>query len=220
MPHHHPTVRAAARRALGAPAALALLALAACGGSDAVAPTTELTDAEAAAVAAQLGSGLAAGLGDTGAQPARLPLAEGVSAQLGTGPTSITIDQTFPCPGGGTSRVAGTVSATQTASGASVTFALAQTLAGCAVTLEDGRTLLVSTDPTLAIAGAFAFDDAAPIGAQQLTMQGNLRVTGGSAGGVALCPVSLTMTVDPTAGTGTVAGTVCARTVSETASWS
>lgn len=133
---------------------------------------------------------------------------------------SIPVDRTTACPAGGSARSVGTLTGTLAAGGSgSLTAALTQTLLDCGVTV-DGRTLLISSDPTLTTTASYAVVARAPADQQVMRVAGNTMVSV-SGSRIAAVPCSIDVTVTTTASTrsASMTGTFCGAAVSQTFTW-
>ncbi len=132
-----------------------------------------------------------------------------------------TVDRTFNCPGGGTAHTTGALTGTLPASGTgSLTVGLTTAFAACAVT-GDNKTLVLTADPGLAIAGSYAVVSRTPSDPQTLTVKGNVTVALANSSAPAIpCAVDLVVSTSGTAHSATVAGAFCGATVSKQYTWS
>ena len=130
------------------------------------------------------------------------------------------VDRTFSCPAGGSAHTAGGVTGTLPASGTgSLPFALTTAFAACAVS-GDSKTLVLTADPGLAIAGNYAVVNRTASDLQALTVKGSVTVTLANSGAPAItCAVDLTVTTSSAAHTAAVAGTFCSGSVSKQYTW-
>lgn len=191
-------------------ALLAAGTLAACG-RDATAPATRMRPDEAQTLALGLtgsartynGSSLASG--DVVA-----------SVVAATGPFSLSVDESLPCPKGGTLAV----KATTTGQYGRQPFALTADMAGtftpnaCAYRVKAG-TLTVTGDPDVAVTAHVAVGAVADAGVDTFTAKGalNWSTSDGRSGN---CAIDFTSTGDFAANTRTVKGTICGNTLNFT----
>lgn len=186
---------------LAAVAALSLGATA-CGGDkddEATGPTGNLSKAEVEDAFSALA---AVGLFDFGFGSDQMPTAVGLSAQ--TGSTTITLDETEPCPAGGTLRVTGSISVNSSTGQA--TADIRQTHAACKATSETGRVWTFNGNPNLRLqmnSSTTGFTG---------SMTGGFTYSSNGASGS--CTANITFNANAQ-GIGSVSGTMCGQSVSE-----
>lgn len=133
---------------------------------------------------------------------------------------TIPVDRTTACPAGGSARSVGTLTGTLAAGGSgSLTAALTQTLLACGVTV-DGRTLLISSDPTLTTTASYAVVSRAPSDQQEMRVAGNTMVSvSGSRIAAVPCGIDVTVTTTASTRSASMTGTFCGAAVSQTFTW-
>lgn len=192
------------------------LGLAACGGSF-TSSGDPLDTTEAQDLAASLVEGGFAGFGTVAGAPGRPPAAPAISG-------TSTIDYTGPCDGGGTVKLAGSMTANvnQTTNSGTIDFNYTFAPSGCQVTTAGGKTFTITSDPNLKVEGNFSFSSGTTS-----TFQGSLGYNGkfnwtSSDGRAGACGVDLTANYNfsfsstASSGSATLSGTVCGVSVSRT----
>ncbi len=189
------------------------LGLAACGGGFTASGDVPSAD-EVNDLAQALAQGGFAGFGSVAGAPSRAPAVSGTS----------TIDYTGPCNGGGTVKLAGSMTANvnQTTNSGTIDFNYTFAPSGCQVTTAGGKTFTITSDPNLKVDGNFSFSSGTTS-----TFQGSLGYNGkfnwtSSDGRAGACGVDLTANYDfsfsstSSTGSATLSGTVCGVTVTKT----
>jgi hypothetical protein len=128
-------------------------------------------------------------------------------------PVSRTINVTRPCPAGGTITIVGTATGTSdpVAHNLTLTSSVVRTEAACAFNTQHGQVTL-NGNPNVAMTNSINIVAGKPVGAQTQTHKGSFTWTRGTKSGT--CNVDVTSVFDATAGTITVSGSMCGRTVS------
>lgn len=132
-----------------------------------------------------------------------------------------TINRTFTntraCPAGGTMTITGSVTGTSdpVAKNLSITTTATKTDTNCAFNTKHGVATL-NGNPNVTITGTVNIVAGKPVGPQTLSHKGSY--TWARNGNSGTCNVDVTSVFDPTAGTFTVTGTMCGRTVNTTRS--
>lgn len=133
-------------------------------------------------------------------------------------PVTLTIDDTSPCPQGGTTRVTGTVTFDETATGATIGANVAQSYSSCAATSPRAVTWTFNGAPGIqqALTGSANFSTG------DVTLQGTQTGTFSfsSPSGSGSCTLNLNLSFTGNENTGaaqaTLTGTACGRTVNRT----
>ncbi|MBI3789960.1 MAG: hypothetical protein HY275_03685 [Gemmatimonadetes bacterium] len=165
-----------------------LAVVAACSGS--TGPQPALSDAEARELFAAMSS----------VSTPTVSLEPALQAAGGPAP-SVILDQTVPCPAGGTAHVTGTSNSTASGTTAQVTEAFADCAASApgasrTWTMNGAVTVNATTQSTGALAASIT---------------GSIRAA--TAGRSATCDVGITITVGAGGAGGSVTGTVCGRAI-------
>lgn len=124
-----------------------------------------------------------------------------------------TFSNTHACPAGGTVAISGTVTGTSdaTAQNLAITTSATKTDADCAFNTKHG-VLTLNGNPNVVITGTVNIVAGKPVGPQTLSHKGSY--TWKRNGNTGTCNVDVSSSYDPAAGTITVSGTMCGRTVS------
>ena len=138
--------------------------------------------------------------------------ASGLTAENSLTPVSRTINVTRPCPAGGTVTIAGSSTGTSdpAAHNLTITSSVTRTEAACAFNTRHG-TVTLNGNPNVAMTNSINIVAGKPVGPQTQTHKGSFTWTRGSKSGT--CNEDVTSTFDPAAGTITVSGSMCGRTV-------
>lgn len=181
--------------------------LAACG-RDAAGPSSQLRPDEARALALGLAG---AARGFDGSAMAAPDVAATVQA---TSPFSITVKQTFPCEDGGTLSTDVTTSGEYARLPLQLVVDLTGTItpAACAFNTEQGTTLVVTGNPSLAVTGHAAVGLVPGAGVHTFSAKGGLSWSS-SDGRSGTCAIDFTATGDFGANTRTVKGTLCGNSL-------
>lgn len=137
---------------------------------------------------------------------------QGPTVQLAT----ITLDESQPCPGGGTNRTQGTV--TSNDAGTQLSASLTQSYSACKATSPNGVLWTFNGAPNL----KFDFSMSVNETTANYTMNGTQKgaIDAASSIGSGRCVIDLTFTasgnLQTSTGTATVSGTMCGRTISMT----
>lgn len=137
------------------------------------------------------------------------------TAISGTGSVDVDVDQTVPCPGGGSLDVTGNVTGDVSQSGSvDLSVSVTHTHRGCTGTAENGMT--------------FTFDGAPDLSTQldvSVTQDGSLSLTGATTGtlgwstgdreGVCVTDLAVDLSGSLTSVQGSISGTACGRSVDE-----
>jgi hypothetical protein len=179
------------------------LALSACSGDGATAPDAALTPEQAAEALEALSVVSTIGFGG------------GISARMASDMPAATagVNESAPCPAGGTTSVRGTSSVNE-ATGA-VTVDIRQDYTRCAVTVASNRTWTFNGDPDI----RFRFTSSVNASTGNVSLSGTqvgaVRFTSGAQSG--RCSIDLSMSITET--TYSISGRVCGQQVSETISF-
>jgi hypothetical protein len=128
-----------------------------------------------------------------------------------------TINRTFSnshaCPAGGTVSISGSVTGTSdpAAQNLSITTSATKTDADCAFNTKHG-VLTLNGNPNVEMTGTVNIVAGKPVGLQTMSHKGSY--TWKRNGNTGTCNVDVSSAYDPSAGTITVTGTMCGRTVS------
>lgn len=201
-----PSVIFAARRLLLSSAAIGL---AACGGDGATAPEADLTPAEAAEVLEALTAVSSVfDLSTFGAEALRSADLKTLRSLGSEAALTEQLDESGPCPDGGSTRIRGAVTVNESTGAASID--VRQSYTNCAVRTESNRTWTINGDP----------DIRTIVSVTESSFTGSLRgaIVATSAGTSGRCTVNVTTSL--TASAVTISGTVCGESVSETISLS
>ncbi|MBA3645489.1 MAG: hypothetical protein H0W63_04870 [Gemmatimonadaceae bacterium] len=139
----------------------------------------------------------------------------GLTPQATVAAVNRSISVTRPCPAGGTVAIVGSSTGTSDpiAHNLTLTSSLTRTEAACAINTQHG-VVIVNGNPSVAMTNAINIVAGKPVGLQTQTQKGSFTWTRGTQSGT--CNVDVTSTFDPTAGTISVSGTMCGRSVSVT----
>lgn len=136
-----------------------------------------------------------------------------LAARASVMPVSRAINVTRPCPVSGTISVVGsaTGSSDPVAHNLTLTTSVTRTEAACALNTQHGVVTL-NGNPNVAMTNFINIVAGKPVGPQTQTHKGSFTWARGTQSGT--CNVDVTSTFDATAGTITVSGSMCGRTVS------
>jgi hypothetical protein len=183
---------------------LGTLLFAACSGDGSTGPEVDLTTEEAAEVLEALTAVSSVFDLTLGADNLRT-LSVKTAGSLGSMPAlTEQLDESVPCPNGGTTRVRGALTVNESTGAA--TIDVRQSYAGCAVTTESNRTWTLNGDP----------DIRTIVSATETSFTASQRgaVIASSSGKSGRCAVDIAFSL--TGSAVTVSGTVCGESVSET----
>ncbi len=157
-------------------------------------------------------------LGDAGATAIapRYSLSPSDATPLASASTvSRTFTNTRACPVSGSITISGTVSGTSdpVAQNLSITATATKTDAACAFNTRHG-VVTINGNPNVTITNTVNIVAGKPSGPQATMHKGSYTWTRGTNSGT--CNVDVTSVFDPTAGTFTITGTMCGRTVNVT----
>lgn len=135
-----------------------------------------------------------------------------LTARDASAPVSRAINVTRPCPAGGTIAIVGLATGTSdpVAHNMTLTTSVTRTESACAFNTQHGVVTL-NGNPNVALTNSINIVAGKPVGAQTQTHKGSFTWARGTKTGT--CNVDVTSTFDATAGTITVSGTMCGRTV-------
>ena len=187
--------------------------------NDGTAPDAGITQADVNQLANDIDALSVTTLGDVGVTafaPSFTVLgsdASDLSLRYAVTPVNRTINNTHPCPAGGTVTIAGSSVGTSdpVAHNLSVTTTVTKTDAACAFNSRGGL-LTLNGNPNVQIVGTVNVVAGKPVGLQTLSHKGSVTWTRGTKSGT--CNIDVTSTFDPAAATFTVTGTMCGRAVS------
>lgn len=181
------------------------LVLSACGGDGATAPDAALTPEQAAeALEALEAMSLVRPIGIGGGLSA-LMASEMPAATVG-------VNDSLPCPAGGTTSVRGTSTVNEATGDASVD--IRQDYNRCAVTVASNRTWTFDGDPDIRFRFTYDVDTSTGTASVSGTQVGAVRFNSGAQSG--RCSINLTMSLTTT--TYSISGRVCGQPVSDTIS--
>jgi hypothetical protein len=193
--------------------AAALFGIAACNSATAV--DDSITQADVNQLASDVDALSMATLGDAGASPF-FPGFSVSASGLAPSPAVTLVNRTFTnthaCPGGGTVTISGTTIGTSdpVAHNLAVNTVATKTDAACAFNSRRGL-LTITGNPNVKLTSTIAVAAAKPVGPQTQTQKGSFTWTRGTRSGT--CDVDIASVFNPTAGTFTVTGTMCGRTI-------
>ena len=194
-------------------AATFAFSLVACGDDNGLGPTIELTEAQADDMMDAL---LSISVGDptTGFRQMSVR-AQDNSTEVPIGlATTVQVDETYPCPNGGTYRTrgSGSINDAQT----QFTFNVTQTYASCASTSSSGTVWTFTTAPS--ISSVLSLTETSTTSSLTLTQKGAFNASSSVGSGSCVIDLSLSISSNQTAETFTasVTGTLCGRTINRT----
>lgn len=187
----------------------AVLTLAACGGGTEPTKQLDLTEAQA--------EDMMDALSAVGAFSGMYRQTAGYGAGR-TALVTVTVDDTTPCPNGGTLRTQGTFNSDD--AGSSFSANVTQSYAGCKATSSSGTLWTFNGAPNIATTFTMSFSESTGAYSMNGTQKGALDVA--SSVGSGRCNIDLTYTASGNDTTGqytaSISGTVCGRTISVTVS--
>jgi hypothetical protein len=193
--------------------ASAVFGIAAC--NSATAPDDAINQADVNQLANDVDAISMLTLGDAGASP----FFPGFSVNASDAPFSAavtlvnrTFTNTHTCPAGGTVTISGTTIGTSdpVAHNLAVNTVATKTDASCAFNSRRGL-LTITGNPNVKLTSTIAVVAGKPVGPQTQTHKGSFTWIRGTKSGT--CDVDVTSVFNPTAGTFTVTGTMCGRTL-------
>ena len=188
-----------------AAALAAAMVLSAC--SDSTAPAAiQLTDAQAE----DLMEALASVGSPTGLSRRSAEYRQGLSTQLAT----ITIDESEPCPNGGTRRTQGTFNINDAGTQATADFTHGYT--NCQATSPNNVLWTFNGAPNVAFDFSMTFNEATEEYSMSGTQKGAVDASSSLGSGRCVIDLTYSATGNAEAGTVTVSGSVCGRTISVT----
>lgn len=203
MKNHFLTVASAAT-------AFALLA---CGTS--TAPDAGITQADVNQLANDVDALSIITLGDAGASPFAPSFSVSISdlsPRAAVTAVNRSFTKTHACPAGGSVTVTGSTTGTSdpVAHDLSVTTTATRTDAACAFNTQKGL-LTITGNPNVTLTNTVNIVAGKPVGPQTQTHKGSVTWTRGDKSGT--CNIDVTSVFNPTAGTFSVTGTLCSRTL-------
>lgn len=203
-------------RTLSLALAAAAFGLVAC--NDGTAPDAGITQADVNQLANDVDALSVSTLGDVGASAFAPSFSvqgsdgSDLSLRFATTPVNRTINNTHPCPAGGTVTIAGSAVGTSdpVAHNLSVVTTVTKTDAACAFNSRGGL-LTLNGNPNVQIGGTVNIVAGKPVGPQSLSHKGSVTWTRGTKSGT--CNIDVISIFDPAAATFSVSGTMCGRTV-------
>lgn len=198
---------------LSVAAAATVFGLLACGTS--TAPDAGITQADVNQLANDVDALSVTTLGDAGASPFAPSFsvsASDLTPRAAVTAVSRSFTKTHACPAGGSVTVVGSTTGTSdpVAHNLSVTTTATMTDVACAFNSRNGL-LILTGNPNVTITNTINVVAGKPVGPQTQTHVGSVTWTRGTKSGT--CNVNVTSVFDPTAGTFTVTGTLCSRTL-------
>jgi hypothetical protein len=194
-----------------------LLAVAACDQSTGL--STDISQADANQLAADMDAVATLGESDFGLGPSFSVSVDGSGSSAAVSAAPITISNSFTvtrqCPKGGQVAIAGTTTGTGDRATHSLTLVTnaTRTDTNCAFQTRDGI-LTLNGNPNIAYNGNLNIVNGVLSGLQTQTHKGSF--TWARTGGSGSCDVDLTSSFDPATHTVTVTGTFCGRTINVT----
>lgn len=145
----------------------------------------------------------------------------GLRASTVPTPVNVSFTRTAQCPKGGSTTIAATVTgqADPATHSLTTTTTATKTDNACAFQGKDAATITVTGDPNVVITSSVKVVNGVPSGPQTSTQKGGFKWTS-SNGKSGACKVDLSSTMDFTARTRTVTGTLCGQTVNVTRTFS
>lgn len=200
-------------RYLSLAGAAAVLGISAC--DSATAPTNVITPTEVNRLANDIDAQSTITLGDAGASPffpGFLLFASDAPFSAAVTAVNRTFTNTRSCPAGGSVTISGSTVGTSdpVAHNLSVVTTATKTDAACAFNSERGL-LTVNGNPNVKLTSTVNVVAGKPVGPQTQTHKGSFTWTRGTTSGT--CDVDVTSVFNPTAGTFSVTGTMCGRTI-------
>jgi C1A family cysteine protease len=188
------------------------LSAGACGGDNGLGPTIELTEDQT--------NDMLDALSAIGAFDAGVGFSQSAAAAMMTDTpvalATVSLDETYDCPNGGTYRSRGNISGND--AGTQATISLTQTYSNCAGQSSTGTVWTFNTAPSIATNMSINVNEAAGTFSLNATQNGAFNVS--SSIGSGSCVINLPMSISGNETSETlsmsVTGTVCGRNVSQT----
>lgn len=178
-----------------------------CGGNDSTGPEeSTLSQAEAMQVFGEILSAV-------------FSVGAGAPAQHTPGPaatpTTLTVDASSPCSGGGAIAVTGQYAWDFDQNGnGSYTYDIVETPNACGVTAASGS-YLVNGHPNIHMSGSYSTASYQPTGSFQMTFEGGMSWSTSSGGGTGSCSISLNYDLAWSTSHGSVTGSICGYTINQ-----
>lgn len=191
---------------------ISMLTLGACGDATSGDPLTQ-------AEAEELSAAIFEAIGGAFEQAGSFSTAPGGQLAPAAPPFAVTFNDSYPCEGGGTATLAGTISGNAEETSGNMAFDLTQNANGCVVMLQSGTSFTLTGNPNLKIEGEFTYNQSSFSGSLSHGGAFSWTSSDGRAGncGVDL-DVTINLNIETSSGTATQSGELCGISINRVVS--